>query len=120
YDWPGNIRQLRNATESMVVVDFDGLLDVDDLPEDILAVFPPDSGADVTPGAPVVPPPAPAAAAADGGSAAWLVGRTMDEIELTAISETLKACGGNREATAKMLGIGERTLYRKLKEIEKK
>ena len=120
YDWPGNVRQLRNAAESMVVVDFDGLLDVDDLPEDILAVFPPDSDADVTPGVPPVPPPVPAAAAADVGSAAWLVGRTMEEIELTAISETLKACGGNREATAKMLGIGERTLYRKLKEIEKK
>ena len=35
YDWPGNIRQLRNAVERMVVVDLDGLLDVDDLPDDI-------------------------------------------------------------------------------------
>ena len=33
-----------------------------------------------------------------------------------AIRETLKLTGGNREQTAKMLGIGERTLYRKLKE----
>ena len=32
YDWPGNIRQLRNIVESMVVLDMDGVLDVDDLP----------------------------------------------------------------------------------------
>ena len=34
YDWPGNIRQLRNIVESMVVLDMDGILDVDDLPPD--------------------------------------------------------------------------------------
>ena len=33
-----------------------------------------------------------------------------------AFSETLKATGGNREEAAEMLGIGERTLYRKIKE----
>ena len=33
YDWPGNVRQLRNVVESMVVVDYDGVLDVDDLPQ---------------------------------------------------------------------------------------
>jgi two-component system, NtrC family, response regulator HydG len=32
------------------------------------------------------------------------------------ISETLKVTGGNREEAASMLGIGERTLYRKIKE----
>ncbi len=35
FDWPGNVRQLRNVVESMVVVDYDGLLDVDDLPEEL-------------------------------------------------------------------------------------
>ena len=37
YDWPGNIRQLRNAVESMLVNDIDGLMDIDDLPEDDMA-----------------------------------------------------------------------------------
>ena len=37
FDWPGNVRQLRNVVESMVVVDYDGLLDVDDLPEEFAA-----------------------------------------------------------------------------------
>ena len=32
FDWPGNVRQLRNVIESMVVVDYDGVLDLDDLP----------------------------------------------------------------------------------------
>ena len=35
FDWPGNVRQLRNTIESMVVVDFDGVLDVDDLPAEL-------------------------------------------------------------------------------------
>ena len=35
FDWPGNVRQLRNVVESMVVVDYDGVLDVDDLPAEL-------------------------------------------------------------------------------------
>ncbi len=43
-----------------------------------------------------------------------LIGRTMDEIERWAIEQTLALHHGNREETAKTLGIGARTLYRKL------
>ncbi len=35
FDWPGNVRQLRNVIESMVVVDYDGVLDLDDLPSEL-------------------------------------------------------------------------------------
>ena len=35
FDWPGNVRQLRNAVETMVVLDIDGILDVDDLPPEL-------------------------------------------------------------------------------------
>ena len=52
------------------------------------------------------------------GGAAPLLGRTMDEIERYYITETLKLTGGNREDAARMLGIGERTLYRRIKEWE--
>ena len=45
-----------------------------------------------------------------------LVGRPMAELEGLFIAETLKSTGGNREEAAQMLGIGERTLYRKIKE----
>ncbi|HVC98714.1 MAG TPA: helix-turn-helix domain-containing protein, partial [Pirellulales bacterium] len=99
YNWPGNVRELRNAIESMVVVDADGVLDIDDLPREL-------------------------AESAEGGGEASsnhltsLVGRPLTEIEKLFIDETLKLAGGNREEAAQMLGIGERTLYRKIKEYE--
>jgi len=36
YDWPGNIRQLRNFVETMIVLDTDGKLDIDDLPPELI------------------------------------------------------------------------------------
>ena len=54
----------------------------------------------------------------DSSSAASgsLAGTSLEQLEKRAIRETLKLTAGNREQTAKFLGIGERTLYRKLKE----
>jgi two-component system response regulator HydG len=49
---------------------------------------------------------------------AGLVGRPLEEIERLFIAETLKVTGGNREQAAELLGIGERTLYRKIKEYQ--
>ena len=57
---------------------------------------------------------APAAPAAN--SLAGLVGKPLSEIERLFIAETLRQAAGNREEAATMLGIGERTLYRKIKE----
>ena len=45
-----------------------------------------------------------------------LAGVGLDKLEKEAIRQTLAMTGGNREQAANMLGIGERTLYRKLKE----
>lgn len=97
YNWPGNVRQLKNAIESMVVVDYDEVLDVDDLPPEL---------------ATGEAPPAAIGVAGLGD----LVGRPLEEIEKLFIAETLKSAGGNREEAASLLGIGERTLYRKIKE----
>jgi two-component system response regulator HydG len=102
YNWPGNVRQLKNVIESMVVVDFDEVLDVDDLPPEFT------NGSDATPAADAI-------GDVDAGLGD-LVGRPLAEIEGLYIAETLKATGGNREEAASMLGIGERTLYRKIKE----
>jgi two-component system response regulator HydG len=56
----------------------------------------------------------------EGGSGAGgggsLAGTSLELIEKRAIRETLRLTAGNREQAAKLLGIGERTLYRKLKE----
>jgi two-component system, NtrC family, response regulator HydG len=100
FDWPGNVRQLRNVIESMVVVDFDGLLDADDLPSEL---------EDTT---------ATTAATGErhGATLASLVGKPLEHIERIFITDTLAFTGGNREQAAQLLGIGERTLYRKIKE----
>jgi two-component system response regulator HydG len=99
YDFPGNVRQLRNVVESMVVVDYDGLLDVDDLPEELAEPEP-------SPDEPLT------------SSLTNLVGKPLQELERLFVAETLRVTGGNREEAAKMLGIGERTLYRKIKEYQ--
>ena len=106
YDWPGNIRQLRNTIESMFVQDMDGVLDIDDLPDDI----PPIGGSDDDDGD------SPAGGLPAGSGADSLIGRPMDEVEAYYIAKALELTGGNRHEAARLLGIGERTLYRKIKE----
>mgnify|MGYP002528009367 CR=1 FL=1 len=91
YDWPGNIRQLRNAIETMVVLDVDGLLDVDDLPPELMDI-------EETP-----------AGSSDGPMG--LIGQTMDSIEKWAIEQTLKLTNGNREESARRWEIVARTVH---------
>jgi two-component system response regulator HydG len=105
YGWPGNVRQLRNVIESMVVVDCDETLDVDDLPLEL------------DPATAPAPSPSPAGVDLHAGLSA-LVGRPLEEVERIFITETLRLTGGNREQAAELLGIGERTLYRKIKEYQ--
>ena len=50
------------------------------------------------------------------GAAGSLAGSSLEQLEKRAIRETLQLTGCNREKAAQLLGIGERTLYRKLKE----
>ncbi len=99
FDWPGNVRQLKNVLESMVVVDMDGVLDLDDLPDDLSSGDQP-------------------LTEAGGRGLGELVGKSLSEIEGMFIAETLEFTQGNREEAASMLGIGQRTLYRKIKEYQ--
>jgi two-component system response regulator HydG len=98
------VRQLKNVIESMVVMDSDGLLDLDDLSPDL---YNPEDG----PALAEMPLPVPEVSGPN-----FLIGKSLREIEEWAIGEALKVTSGNREETAKMLGISERNLYRKLKE----
>ncbi len=107
FHWPGNVRQLLNVVQNMVVMGTAGTpanapatLDVRHIPADITT--PDDAGA--------------AADEAASVPAGGLAGTSLEQLEKRAIRETLRLTGGNREAAAQMLGIGERTLYRKLKE----
>ena len=64
--------------------------------------------------------PEPAALPADGSALRLGAGPlpTMEEVEQTLIAEALHRFDGNRRQTAKALGISERTLYRKIKDLE--
>lgn len=101
YDWPGNVRQLRNFVETMVVLDTDGSLDLDDLPPELVDT----DDSTVTDETPTL---------VTGDGNVDLIGQPLAVIEKWAIEETLKLTGDNREEAAKVLGIGARTLYRRL------
>jgi len=93
HDWPGNVRELKNTIEGLVALSSGhDLLDVADLPSGLR---------DLDTGAPSLSLP---------------VGTTMKEIERQAIEATYAHTGRDKAETARMLGIGLRTLYRKLKE----
>lgn len=94
HDWPGNVRQLMNAVQGMVVVAEGDRLEPRHLPAEIAA----------------------GTQSLTGQPGEGLVGMSLDQIEKHAIRDALRVHHGNREQAAKMLGIGERTLYRKLKE----
>jgi len=90
------------------------MLDMDDLSPDLL----PDSKIAPSPGGTVAPGSSESSeASADTGSS-WLVGKSLKEIERWAIEHTLTLANHNREETARILGISERNLYRKLNEYE--
>jgi DNA-binding NtrC family response regulator len=90
YAWPGNVRELENAMERAVALARGGRVDLDDLPEEIRRA---------------VPAPAVMAGAV----------RPLDEVEKEYILAALESNGGNQTHTARQLGIGLATLYRRLK-----
>lgn len=91
YGWPGNVRELENAIERAVVLTARARIDIEDLPPEVgLAV--PDAivATDVRP---------------------------LADVEREYIKSVLRAVGGNRSQAARRLGIGEATLYRKIKQF---
>lgn len=91
YDWPGNIRELQHCVESSVVMASGSEITLEDLPPSVSKA----SGIETI----SVP-----------------VGITLDEAEKIIIQENLAANKGNKSKTAETLGIGRKTLHRKLQE----
>jgi len=170
--WPGNIRQLRNLIESMVVLAPGTPIRASDIPADVLepygsllpmriadtgrvgagmvggaefefilrslmelrvqveelrrrleqghhAVEVMDMGGGASVAIPIAGVPAMGAVEEEEPQAVvWRPGMTMAQVEKATIVAVLDAEGGNRRKAAQVLGIGERTLYRKLKEFD--
>lgn len=91
FDWPGNIRQLRNCLESAVVMCSSSVITSEDLPPSIAG-----SGEDALISIPA--------------------GIPMEEAEKILIQQNLAINKGNKSKTADILGIGRKTLHRKLDE----
>lgn len=95
YDWPDNLRELALVVEGMAANAQGEILGVNHIPRHIRQQVRP------------------------GGSELRIpLGASMRDIERAAIEETMRYCGQNKEKCAKTLGIGLRTLYRKLKSYE--
>jgi len=92
YPWPGNVRQLRNIVERVVVMCRRELIEVEDLPENLREVEMP---------APTF---------------ALRPGMTLAEAEKTLIAQTLRHVTSNRTEAAKCLGVSRRALQYKLKQ----
>ncbi|MFL6202283.1 MAG: sigma-54-dependent transcriptional regulator [Thermoanaerobaculia bacterium] len=99
YAWPGNVRQLRNVMESAVVFSQGDEVTPADLPTEVRESSAVSAAGSAVPSGTGEP-------------------RTMADIERQAILETLERTGGHRAKAADILGIGLRTLQRKLKEYK--
>lgn len=95
YSWPGNVRELRNSIEAAVVLCRGHVIDVDDLPSQIRERS---SESSVTLTLPI----------------------TLDAAEKRLIEDTISFCNGNKTKAADLLGIGRKTLHRKLAEYSGK
>ena len=97
YRWPGNVREIRNILETMMVMAEGDMLQAGDLPDQIGT----------------------AAGGEPRGSATEVPsGLTMDELERLAIQKALDHAAGNRTHAANRLGISVRTLQRKLRQYD--
>jgi DNA-binding NtrC family response regulator len=92
YSWPGNVRELKNMIERALILCDEGTLQPEHLPLGLRGATP-------------------ATATASDDLC------TLEEAERRYIRRVLEECGGHRQRTAHVLGISERTLYRKLQEL---
>jgi two-component system response regulator HydG len=90
YRWPGNVRELENAMERAVVLDRDGVVGLDDLPESL------------------------AHATEDSRTITVPLGTTLEDIERRVIEQTLRLTNNDKKLTARLLGVATRTIYRKI------
>jgi DNA-binding NtrC family response regulator len=99
FSWPGNVRQLANTVERMVLMRGGGAIEVEDLPERVRAA----AGITATEAAMVLP------------EAGIDLRAALDGIEGSLIQQALERTGGNKNKAAALLGLQRTTLVEKLK-----
>jgi len=109
FNWPGNVRELEQTIASMIALSQGPKLTIADVPYEISGKAPAAAGTSTA----IVPV---SQGSQNPSTAITLAGMNLLDLEKKAIIDTLHSVQGNREAAARILGIGERTLYRKLKE----
>ncbi len=92
YNWPGNVRQLKNVIERAVVLAEGHKITIKDLPQDF-----PISSKDTVNELPI---------------------KSLKDLEQLAINEALLRCNGNKSQAAKQLGISRKTFYKRLRGME--
>ena len=98
HSWPGNIRELSNVVERAVIFAQSERIEPEDLPAHLCARG--------------------VAAAQSQGSISVPLGTSLKDVEDILIRKTLEATSGDKNMTAKLLGINSRTIYRKLAETK--
>ena len=116
YPWPGNVRQLRNVIEKMVILSAGPRLTIDDIPNEIRYWNNSSSGVSAPPQAfPTTklssntiaqPPHEPAAFSSP----------SLEENEKAMFIAALRACGWNKTKAAEKLGVSRRTMHRRINE----
>ena len=104
YPWPGNVRELQNLIESLVIFSNENIIEPHHLPDEVVEKSSYKTEIKQQP----LPEPE--------DSVIIKLGDPLEEIEKRVILKTLRKFNGNKTHTAKALGIGLRTLHRKLKE----
>jgi DNA-binding NtrC family response regulator len=113
YDWPGNVRELENAIERAIIIASGRSIELDDLPEPISTRVH-DERTQLRRER--------VEAASEGRAIQFEINvpSTIEEVERRAIEATLDYTGGDKTRAARALGIGRKTLYRKLLEYQNK
>ena len=94
YEWTGNVRELENTIESILVINSPGVIDIQHLPQEIR---------DIKQRPEVIP---------------IKIGTPLEEVAKEMLIQTLRATKGNKRKAAQLLGINVRTIHRKMEEIQ--
>ncbi len=94
YEWKGNVRELENTIESILVTNSPDVIDLHHLPQGIR---------DIKERREVIP---------------IKIGTSLEEVEKEMLIQTLRMTKGNKRKAAQLLGINVRTIHRKMEELE--